>query len=297
MIYSIGEMLIDFMQEENHYVPYPGGAPANVAIHAKRSGAKAQFVGKLSQDNFGNLLKEHLEDNNVYFPLKRSENPTALALVSHVEGERSFQFYRSNTADLDLSIEDIAMIPFKEHDILHFCSLGLVNGGTTYQAHLEAIKKAKDAKSYISFDVNIRPLLWDNLELAKDRVLQLVNEAHIVKVNEEELLWLTGMQDIEAAMKVLQSKNQVIICTKGKEGSSILRSDASYFKTSVPLVKQVDSTGAGDSYIAMILASLSSSNQDFTTWQNLLLQEAVEYATKISAQVVSHKGAIPIIEY
>lgn len=297
MIYSIGEVLIDLMQEGNSYVPYPGGAPANVAIHAKRSGASAAFVGKISEDNFGKQLKGFLEENEVYFPLSLSPKATTLALVSHVDGDRSFQFYRNNTADLDLSPLDIVNISFKPKDILHFCSLGLVDSGSTYQAHLLAIQRCKQEAGIVSFDVNLREPLWNSLELAKERTLRLLSISDLIKVNEEELLWLSGIEDIKEALKSLQTKNQLIICTRGKEGSLILTSDQKYIEIESPSVEQVDTTGAGDSYIAMILSSLEKSNKDFKQWQDEDLKSAAQYAANISAQVVSKQGAIPKIKY
>ncbi len=297
MIYSIGEMIIDFMQEGNNFVPYPGGAPANVAIHAKKPGAQAYFVGKLSNDNFGTQLKSFLHDNDVYYDLALSEKSTTLAMVSHDQGERSFRFYRDNTADLDLSVNDIDTIPFKKDDILHFCSLGLVDDGTTYEAHLHAIHSCKELGGYISFDVNLRPLLWKDLELAKSKTLKLIDECDIVKVNEEELYWLTGTTDVEEGLNKLQTKAQVVICTQGDKGPVVLKTDGTYISKKVPVVEQVDTTGAGDSFTAMILSSLSKSLLSFDQWQKDELKHAVEHATLISAQVVTYKGAIPDISY
>lgn len=297
MIYSMGEMLIDFMQEGDVFVPYPGGAPANVAIHAKRAGAKACFVGKLSEDHFGDVLEGVLSEHRVLFPLSRSPQPTALALVSHVKGERSFQFYRNNTADLNLAIADVDTINFGAKDILHFCSLGLVPESTSYEAHVFAIEKCKKAGGLISFDVNLRKGLWASLDLAKERVLSMLSLCDLVKVNEEELLWLSGDCDIEASMRALQKNNQVILCTMGELGSYTLLSDGSLIKSHIEALEPVDTTGAGDSFTAMILTSLNQYPGEFHAWQHNELDKALDHASKVSAQVVSFKGAIPEITY
>ncbi|CAM3445782.1 carbohydrate kinase family protein [Erysipelothrix anatis] len=297
MIYSLGEMLIDFMQEGSHYVPYPGGAPANVAAHARRRGADAVFVGKISTDTLGDLLHTTLKEHNILLPLPRSHKNTALALVSHKNGDRSFQFYRNDTADLSLSVKDIDTIVFKPADILHFCSLGLVAESTTRAAHHYAIQQCQNAGGIVSFDVNLRERLWPSLDAAYDAVMALVPHADIIKVNETELAWLTETQDVTIGMARLQTNKQLIICTLGAEGSEILKPNGERITYKPEIAQQVDTTGAGDSYIAMILASLSLSNVSFDTWLETHLEDAIAHASAVSAQVVQKQGAIPDINY
>lgn len=297
MIYSIGEMLIDLMQEKEGYIAHPGGAPANVAIHAKRSGAPAVFVGKISSDHFGTQLLATLKQHQVYFELPLSDLPTTLAVVSHHQGERSFQFYRNNTADLFLSKTDIDLIPFQATDILHLCSLGLVAQGTTYQAHRHAIACCQKAQGIVSFDINLRARLWSDLALAKHRCLNVINQVNIVKVNEEELFWLTNTDNIEQGMRQLQTNNQLIICTLAEHGAKALTSKKEVITYQHPAVTPVDTTGAGDSYIAIILASLANSQLDFMTWQAQYLLSAMKQAAFVSAQVVAKIGAVPEVRY
>lgn len=297
MIYSIGEALIDFMQEANGYIPHPGGAPANVAIHASRLGAHAAFVGKLSNDTMGAFLMEHLQKNNIYYPLPLSTKPTALALVSHVDGDRAFQFYRQDSADLFLSLEEIDTIPFSCHDILHFCSLGLVPEGSIYDAHLAAIRRCASNGGIISFDVNLRASLWSNLAIAKGRILALFPQCDIIKVNEEEAEWLTGTANPEKALRILQTHQQLIICTLGERGSVTLTSAGKFIKTDSVPTQQIDTTGAGDSFIGTVLAKLSSSPNDFKTWQIEELDQALKHASNISSRVVHNFGATPDINY
>lgn len=290
-------MLIDLMEKDGAYIPFPGGAPANVAAHAKLCGANSYFVGKLSKDNFGNLLADTLKKYGIYYPLPRSNKNTTLALVSHTDGERAFSFYRANTADLDLDIIDIDSIPFRSKDILHLCSLGLVSQGTTRLAHYHAINKCKDEKGIISFDVNLREGLWDNLSLAKEQVFRILEVSDIIKMNEDELYWLTKYGTVEEGLKQIHTQNQLIICTMGAKGAVTLTSQGNFIYSNSVSVEQVDSTGAGDSFIAVILASLSKSKLDFLDWQDTLLEDALSDAHYISGQVVAKHGAVPKISY
>ena len=297
MIYSLGEMLIDLMQEGTHYVPYPGGAPANVAAHARKSGAEAVFVGKISTDAFGDMLHATLEDHNILFPLERSHKNTAIALVSHKDGERQFQFYRHDTADLSLNIKDIDKIPFNTNDILHFCSLGLARENTTRVAHHYAIRKCKENGGIVSFDVNLRERLWSSLSEAHSAIKEVLPLVDIIKVNETELTFLSDTEDILKGMKRLQTHGQLVICTMGESGSQILKPNGDMITHKTDAVNQIDTTGAGDSYIAMILSSLSLANIPLDSWIDTHLEKAVKHASDISAKVVQKQGAIPDIDY
>ena len=108
-IVSIGEILIDLTQVDVNdagvpvFAAYPGGAPANLAVAAARLGGDAAFVGKVGDDNFGELLRKTLEENHVDTScLYTAETEkTTLAVVALDEaGERSFTFYRSPGADI-----------------------------------------------------------------------------------------------------------------------------------------------------------------------------------------------------
>lgn len=297
MLYSIGEILIDFMQEDDHFKPYPGGAPANVAIHAKRNGSDSLFVGKLSNDFMGSLLKDYLQAHQIYFPLDLSTLPTTLVLVSHVKGERFFQFYRNNTADLFLNTQDIQKIPFNSGDILHFCSLGLVADGTTKAAHEAAILSCTENNGIVSFDINLRASLWHDLTEAKSTILSFLSYCHILKLNEEELFWLSDKTDIEDAIMHLRRSNQLILVTLGSNGSVALTSNDQWIYTPGIPTEQIDTTGAGDAFIGTILSCLSQSPLSFIEWQEMELEATLIKANAISSQVVAQKGATPKINY
>ncbi|WZU01307.1 PfkB family carbohydrate kinase [Erysipelothrix sp. D19-032] len=89
----------------------------------------------------------------------------------------------------------------------------------------------------------------------------------------------------------------MIICTLGLEGSKILKPNGELITYKPEIVQQVDTTGAGDSYIAMILASLSLSSVSFDTWLETHLEDAIAHASNVSARVVQKQGAIPDIIY
>lgn len=289
MIYCMGEALIDLMQEGDCYIPFCGGAPLNAAIHAARQGAATRFIGKLSNDAFGDKLYHYqLEEGIVLKELKRSEYPTTLALVSHINGERSFSFYRKETADLYLDHSDIDKLAFNKNDILHFCSLGLAEEGTTRAAHRYAVQKMKEAGGSVSFDVNIRSSLWGDLDKCIAVVREFMKEADIVKVNEEELELLSGSGTIEERMRQLQSSDkQIIIATLAQNGAKLLYHDTILTEPGLA-VRVIDTTGAGDSFIGMFLALAHEKEID-----DINLRAMMKASVELSSKVVGLLGASP----
>ncbi len=131
-----------------------------------------------------------------------SEYPTTLAFVAlKDDGDRDFSFYRNPGADLMLSKEDIEVQIFEDASIFHFGSLSLtdepVRGAT-----LKSLELAKQKKMIISYDPNLRPPLWSSVDVAKTTILSVMDQVDILKISEEELLFLTGEQDIEKGSKL-----------------------------------------------------------------------------------------------
>ena len=130
---SLGELLIDMLPQDSQnsaYLPIAGGAPANVAVGYAKLGGKAAFCGGMGDDYFAKQLSKSLEQYKVsteyLFTIKDSQ--TAVVIVSLDEtGERSFNFYRHNTADLLLTSDHLSHIKWDELSTLHFCSNTLTN--------------------------------------------------------------------------------------------------------------------------------------------------------------------------
>lgn len=196
-IYCIGEALIDFiplekgkaLKDVEAFMKAPGGAPANVAAAVAKFGGSSALITKLGYDSFGDFLVEKLEEAGVNTDkiLRTEEANTGLAFVSlREDGERDFSFYRKPSADLLLTEEEIEESWFESNDILHFCSVDLVESPMK-RAHLKAIRAAKERGTIISFDPNVRLPLWDSPEECRSTIQKFIPLADIIKVSHEEL--------------------------------------------------------------------------------------------------------------
>jgi fructokinase len=265
-LFSIGEVLIDFiplqkgvaLKDVVSFERAPGGAPANVAAAVAKYGQKAALISKVGKDAFGDFLVEKLveagvETDKVY---RTGEANTGLAFVSLKEnGDRDFSFYRNPSADLLLSEEEVKPTWFQAGDILHFCSVDLVESPMK-QAHKKAIAAVSDAGGLVSFDPNVRLPLWEDPEDCRKAILDFLPTADIVKVSDEELEFITGRKkEAEAIQSLFVGNVKAVVYTKGAAGADLILKEQK-FESRGYSVEPIDTTGAGDAFIGGFLYKL-----------------------------------------
>ena len=224
-LFTIGEALIDFIPTEKglslndvtFFKKAPGGAPANVASAVAKLGGDSAFIGKVGTDPFGDFLVAILNVVGVdtEYIKRTSKTNTALAFVSlKQDGDREFLFYRNPGADMLLNEDEIGANWFCRDDILHFCSVGLVEAPAKY-AHKKAIELMKIKEGLISFDPNVRLPLWNDTEKCRDTIREFIPLANILKINDEEIKFITGISDEnEAISSLFIGDVELIIYTK-----------------------------------------------------------------------------------
>ena len=302
-VIALGELLIDFTmngqsdQGNNMFEACPGGAPCNVLALLNKMGKKTAFVGKVGEDQFGRLLKETITEAGIDASnLKMdSEVNTTLAFVhTFPDGDREFSFYRNPSADMLLSADEIPERLFRSGDILHFCSVDLIDAPVR-GAHRRAIEYADKSGAMISFDPNLRPNLWETEEKMLAAVRGFLPCCHLLKVSEEELLSISGERTEHAALNaVFRGKVMAVLISRGSRGASIALRDGTLLSVPGERVDQIDSTGAGDVFIGTFLFQLLA---DRVTVGSLCgraeaLRRYLRYANHAAAISVTRRGAI-----
>ncbi|MGE8079958.1 carbohydrate kinase family protein [Peribacillus loiseleuriae] len=304
-LYSIGEVLIDFiplqkglaLKDVVSFERAPGGAPANVAATVAKLGGVAYMISKVGDDAFGDFLRNQLEEAGVKTDklLTTKEANTGLAFVSlREDGERDFSFYRKPSADLLFSESEVEEDWFSEGDILHFCSVDLVESPMKY-AHKKAIKQAQAKGSLISFDPNVRLPLWDRPETCREAIREFIPMADVIKISDEELSFITGFEDEKEAISSLFTGHvKMVIYTKGAAGATLYGRDFSYTSKGYSVNVQ-DTTGAGDAFIGAFLHLLlesgisSSQLEEFARKHH---EELLTFSNACGALTTTGKGAI-----
>lgn len=299
-IAALGELLIDFVAlesgvtvgEASGFVKAPGGAPANVAVAVKRLGVPAAFLGQVGDDPFGHFLANVLRAEGVDVTGLRFTDKarTSLAFVSlAANGERSFMFYRHPAADMLMTPADVALDVIDNAKIFHFGSITMIHEPSR-AATLAAVKHAQAKGLLISYDPNLRLALWDNADAARQGMRIGLEYAHILKVSEEELEFLTAGSDPRA---LWQANTQMIVVTRGENGASLYTADADYHQDGFK-VAAVDTTGAGDGFVAGLLTQLVE-YQAQHPGQLPPAQATLRFACAVGALATTAKGAIPAL--
>ena len=294
-IYSIGEMVIDFIPgtEPASYIRNAGGAPANVAIAMRRNGLEAALCCKVGDDNFGIFLLDTLRKYGVKVICEKlcEEAITTMAFVTLAEGgERLFTFARKPGADMFLSPEEVKEEDIENSVIVHAGSCSL-SAGMAVEATTKALRLGAEKGKLVSFDVNYRNLMWkDDIEACKKAVFDVLPYVDLLKISEEEAPMIGG---VDAFRKVMKDFGiTVLLETLGSAGARAYIGDE---VVEIPGRKAhaVDATGAGDAFWGGFLSSLRiqgvEKKEDLTAEK---LELAMRYGNVAGSICVQKKGAI-----
>lgn len=298
-VVALGELLIDFTEsgksEQGNLLleVNPGGAPCNVLAMLKHLGKEVAFIGKVGQDMFGTLLKNTLDEVGIASEnlVMDKEVRTTLAFVHTLQdGDREFSFYRNPGADMMLQEEEVNMDVIKNTKIFHFGTLSMTHEGIR-EVTKKAIACAKEGGALISFDPNLREPLWDSLELAKEQMEYGFQKCDILKISDNEIQFVTGEEDYEKGIAILQQKYQIplILLTMGKEGSRAYYRGMCAEKEGFA-VNAIETTGAGDTFCGCALGYLLE--HDFKHLSQEELEEMLTFANAGAALITLKKGAI-----
>lgn len=298
-VFCIGELLIDMVCVDNKGLKYgekfekkAGGAPANVAASISKLEGNAYFLGQVGKDFFGEFLLDMLKQLNINTEMAVSEGSTTIALVGIDEnGERNFDFLRGS--DGEYSFENIDLSKINNNDIIHFGSATGFLEGELKKTYFKLLDYAVENNMYISFDPNYRDsLITDELlpGFIEDS-LHFIKHSDLVKLSDEELFLLTKERDIETGVNKLHDLGaKVVTITLGAKGTYLSINKDNYIIGSIK-INQVDSTGAGDSFIGAVLKQVS----DIEDKKNISIEkwkEIISFANKVGAITCTNYGAI-----
>lgn len=302
---AIGEALIDFIPEERGkamkdvcgFRPAVGGAPANVCGAFCKLGGVAEMITQLGADPFGDKIAEEFVRYQIgtSHVLRTTKANTSLAFVALKEdGNREFSFYRKPGADMLMEPEVVEKSWFEHAFALHFCSVSLGNFPMK-EAHRRAITYAKEAGALISFDPNIRLALWEQPKELKKAILEFLPMAHILKISDEEIEFITGKKTVEEALEQLFVGNvEMVIYTKGADGAECYTKKAKA-QAAGHQVKAKDTTGAGDAFMGSFLYQLFADNIDTENIGKITTEQMKRYlafSNTYCAKSVQKEGAI-----
>ncbi len=302
-IICIGEILFDYLadqlgkelKEVGSWTAYPGGAPANVACGLIKLGVSAAFIGCIGEDKSGDELVNILEKigvNLTGIQRHKTAQTRQIYVTRSKTGERHFagfgQMKREEFADTQLDAQQLDKSLFAQANYLVMGTLALAYPESK-QAIFKAIKLAKKYQLKILIDVNWRPVFWQNLETAKALILKVLKSADFIKCSQEEAQWLFNTEEPQKIAKIF-SNIQGILVTLGAKGCHY------YLGKNQGIVEGfsvdvVDTTGAGDSFVAGFLSQCCRYEAEILNNAEIAKQ-AIIYSNAVGALTTTKAGAI-----
>lgn len=254
-VVALGELLIDFacLSVDGDGYPtmaaHPGGAPANYLAALTRYGARTALIGKVGSDAFGKMLVDTLKKADIGTDgiVMSDDVFTTLAFVTFDEsGDREFSFSRKPGADTCLSFDEIDLSVIDGAKVFHFGTLSLTSEPAR-TATYKAVAYAKEQGKLITCDPNLRKPLWNDLAEAKRQIEWSISQADIVKISDEEVEFLWGVDPETGAKKLIEEYDvKLVFVTCGAEGCHYRNPIASGIVSAIKGIKTIDTTGAGD---------------------------------------------------
>ncbi|MBQ7258086.1 MAG: carbohydrate kinase [Abditibacteriota bacterium] len=302
-VVTLGESFVDFtpiipetnMVDSEGFKKNAGGAVSNVACGVATLGGSAAFLGKIGLDPFGEFLYQTFKSKGVDVSgIRRTKEAlTKLAFVNYLpNGSRDFVFWGNPSADEIYKESELEYRILDNTKVFHYGSISMI-ADDSYKATMSAITRAKLKGALISYDPNVRMRLWPDELIAKEKIVEGLNRADIIKIADGELKLCTGTDDINEGLEILSFLGAKIALVTAGEGGVYYK--WGNYKGFIPAykVKCVDSTGAGDAFVSALLFQIARRDVPVLEYDEAYVKGVLDFASRAGAIVVTKPGAIP----
>lgn len=293
-VICLGEVLFDLLADQvgveanevQSWTALAGGAPANVACGLVKLGTAAQFIGCVGEDVPGQALAAKLQAQQVGL-LGLQYHPTAptrqVQVLRSIDGDRTFAGFGAVPTDqfADAYLDRIPEELFQSAQFLVLGSIGLAYPQSRV-ATWEAVRLAQRHQVSIVVDVNWRPSFWLDPNAALNAIRELLAVADVIKFAQEEAV-LLYQEANPIQLRALLPQSQGVIVS---DGGNVCRYSLWDQTGELPAfqVSAVDTTGAGDAFVAAVVHQLCSGEQQAA--------QIIRYASAAGALTTLKPGAI-----
>ncbi|KGR87190.1 carbohydrate kinase family protein [Lysinibacillus odysseyi] len=294
-----GDAFVDYIANDatnTSFTTFLGGATINVAAGISRIGAPSALITITGEDDTSEFVRQEIKkegvnlDYSVFVPEKRVSG-----VYVHLteNGERIFKDYIDEAPDLQVTMEQLNKEAFKRASVFNCCS-GTMFHPTALETTRVAVEMAKQQGALVAIDANIRILRWSSEQYCRETIASFFQDADILKLTDEELLFLTETNSIEAGLEILKPFNiPVILITVGAEGAYAVLNGV-VMHVPVEKVIAVDTTGAGDAFMAGVLRYVHYNGMPLT---DTSLFECVSFGNKLGAIAATKPGALTALPH
>jgi fructokinase len=270
-----------------------------VAVGLARLGARASFLGVVGEDEFGHFLVQALASEGVDTSRVRQtrEAKTGLVFISlDVHGNRSFSFHRTRSAEYLLGPGDVDRAWLAGARVLHLGTNSLLLP-PAQEAAVLAVQRAREAGRCVTADPNLRLHAWPDPSVLRGVLDRLLPGLEVLKLAEDEFSWVTGVDSPVEALDILARRGVALpVITLGAAGAVALWRGRRV-EVPAPRVDVVDTTGAGDGFMAGLLAGISREFEGAAAfraaspeWVRAWLSAACEVGTRVCTRLGAVDG-------
>ncbi|ANU09799.1 fructokinase [Planococcus antarcticus DSM 14505] len=293
-ILTYGDAFVDYIAantKNDAFNRHLGGATVNVAAGVSRLGIPSGFITITGDDETSAfvrnaLLREGVDlTHAIVVPEKRVSG-----VYIHLTGEfdRVFSDYVNETPDLQVMRHELKLEAFESASIFHFCS-GTLFHPEARKTTRKALEISKEFDVLCSYDVNIRPLRWESEELCRETVLGFLPMADIVKLTTVELAFLMATESLEEGISRLSRFDiPLVFVTDGENGTHAVFQSQTLHVPVIP-VQPVDTTGAGDAFMAGVIRHIHMLGLPET--QQAVI-DCADFGNKLGALCATKAGAL-----
>lgn len=274
------------LKDVHTFEKFIGGSPGNIAVGVTHHGMKAGFIGKVSDDQFGDYVIDYFNNEGIDTShITKCKNGEKLGL-SFTEmlssSESSILMYRNDVADLKLDVEDVDAEYIRSGKALLVSGTALAESPSR-EAVLKAVMLAKMNETKIIFDIDYRPHNWKNQDEISIYYSMVAKEADIIMGSREEFdlterLIRPGMTDEESAVYWQNHNARIIVIKHGMKGSTAYTCDDKSFSIKPFPVNARKGFGGGDGYGSGFLYGL---------YQGWDVQDCLEFGSAEASMMVS----------
>lgn len=264
-----------------------GGSSANIAVGLVRQGCTAALVTCVADDAVGRFCLNQLDRYGVGRAHVRAVGGgarTSLAVVETRTLDHQSVIYRNGAADLEMTSADLEAVDYRA-----FCALittgTVLAGEPSRSAAFGAFERARDAGLPLILDIDYRPYTWPSATVAAEVCSRAAALCDVIVGNDLEFGFLAGdpARGLDKARALVAAGAQIAVYKMGERGAVTITAEGE-FATGIYRTRALKPTGAGDSFLAALVAALAD---------GLALREAVLRGSAAAAMVVARVGCAP----
>lgn len=289
-----GDVFVDFIAEDQtnkQFTKYLGGATVNVAAGIARLGAASSFITISGDDETSQFVRNELREEGVdmtFAQIVPEKRVSGVYVHLTENNDRHFHTYVDETPEIQVEFSSLNKEAFQQASVFHFSS-GTLFHPTALKTTRQIVDQMDKSKVLLSFDANIRLLRWENEAICRETIISFFDHVDVLKLTEEELFFLTETMAREDGIKKLQNyRIPVILITVGAEGTYAVI-DGEVIHVEVDKVDPVDTTGAGDAFMAGILSQIYLRGNPSTIEEWIAY---ISFGNKLGAICATKPGAL-----